>query len=318
MKRVAVFGASGTIGQATVRELVHAGYAATAMLRPARGAATQQPDTPGAEMRRCQVIGTSDDLERVFAAGRYDVVISCLASRSGAPKDAWLVDYQANMNLLAAARKAGVRHFILLSAICVQKPRLAFQHAKLAFERELAAAGLTYTIVRPTAFFKSLSGQVERVRQGKPYLLFGDGELTRCKPIGDADLACYLVACIDDPARHNRILPIGGHGPAITPRQQGEMLFELTGRRPRFRRISPGLFRLAGLALGLPGMLSNRISVWSEYAKIAHYYATESMLVLDPDNGVYDEAKTPETGQETLGAHYEAMLRSAGLADGAP
>ena len=43
--------------------------------------------------------------------------------------------------------------------------------------------------MRPTAFFKSLSGQVERVRGGRPFLLFGDGTLTACKPISDADLA---------------------------------------------------------------------------------------------------------------------------------
>lgn len=76
--------------------------------------------------------------------------------------------------------------FVRLSAICVQKPRLAFQHAKLAFEVELQASGLDWTIVRPTAYFKSLSGQVERVRQGKPFLMFGDGTLTACKPISDA------------------------------------------------------------------------------------------------------------------------------------
>ena len=62
---------------------------------------------------------------------------------------------------------------VLLSAICVQKPLLAFQHAKLAFEKHLIKSGLTYSIVRPTAFFKSLSGQVERVRRGKPFLIFG-------------------------------------------------------------------------------------------------------------------------------------------------
>ena len=38
------------------------------------------------------------------------------------------------MNALAAAQQAGVGHFVLLSAICVQKPLLAFQRAKLAFE----------------------------------------------------------------------------------------------------------------------------------------------------------------------------------------
>jgi divinyl chlorophyllide a 8-vinyl-reductase len=54
---------------------------------------------------------------------------------------------------------------VLLSAICVQKPLLEFQRAKLKFEAELQATAeadpsLTYSIVRPTAFFKSLGGQV--------------------------------------------------------------------------------------------------------------------------------------------------------------
>ena len=98
-----------------------------------------------------------------------------MASRTGAPKDAWAVDHQAHINLLAAAQGAGVRHFVQLSAICVQKPLLAFQHAKLAFEQALVESGVTYSIVRPTAFFKSLSGQIERLRKGKPFLMFGDG-----------------------------------------------------------------------------------------------------------------------------------------------
>ena len=38
---------------------------------------------------------------------------------------------------------------MLLSAICVQKPRLAFQHAKLAFKKQLIQSGLTYSIARP-------------------------------------------------------------------------------------------------------------------------------------------------------------------------
>ena len=113
-----------------------------------------------------------------LAGDRFDVLVSCLASRTGVPRDAWAVDHQAHVDALRAAREAGVGHMVLLSAICVQKPRLAFQRAKLAFEKVLVESGVAYSIVRPTAFFKSLSGQVERVRAGKPYLVFGDGRLT--------------------------------------------------------------------------------------------------------------------------------------------
>jgi hypothetical protein len=86
-------------------------------------------------------------------------------SNQGGKKDSWDIDYQATKNVLDAARKAGAKHFVLLSAICVQRPLLEFQKAKLKLEAELAAAGdITYSIVRPTAFFKSLAGQVGPLR----------------------------------------------------------------------------------------------------------------------------------------------------------
>ena len=76
-------------------------------------------------------------------------------------KDSWAIDYQATRNVLEVAREKGAQHFVLLSAICVQKPLLEFQHAKLKLEAALQSAGdITYSIVRPTAFFKSLAGQV--------------------------------------------------------------------------------------------------------------------------------------------------------------
>lgn len=63
--------------------------------------------------------------------------------------------------MLDVAREEGAQHFVLLSAICVQKPLLEFQHAKLKLEGELQKLqDMTYSIVRPTAFFKSLAGQV--------------------------------------------------------------------------------------------------------------------------------------------------------------
>ena len=156
-----------------------------------------------------------------FCGERFDALVSCMASRTGAPKDAWAIDYQAHANALAAAQKAGVTQVVLLSAICVQKPVLAFQYAKLAFEKALIDSGLIYSIVRATAFFKSLSGQVERVKRGKPFLVFGDGTLTACKPISDDDLADYLAECLEARAVATAILPIGGPGEAITPAPAG-------------------------------------------------------------------------------------------------
>jgi divinyl chlorophyllide a 8-vinyl-reductase len=207
------------------------------------------------------------------------------------------------------AREHGVRQVVLLSALCVQKPLLAFQQAKLAFETELQASGLRWTIVRPTAFFKSLSGQVARVRAGKPFLAFGDGRLTACKPISNRDLAEYLAGCIDNPARLDRVLPIGGPGDAITPLDQAAMLSRLLGREVRVRHVPVQMLDAVAGTLALAGRLWPPLRAKAELARIGRYYATESMLVWDAATGRYDAAATPSTGGDTLQDHYAAMLR---------
>ena len=55
------------------------------------------------------------------------VVISCLGSKTGGRRDAWSVEYGANQSLLSLSKSIQVKQFVLLSAICVQKPRLEFQ-----------------------------------------------------------------------------------------------------------------------------------------------------------------------------------------------
>lgn len=289
-----------------MRRLVADGHDVTAMLRPGGGGVVPG-ELSGARIVRA-ALSDGAGLAAAMRGAAPTCVISCIASRSGAPKDAEAVDHAANLALLEAAQDAGARQFILLSAICVQKPLLAFQHAKLAFEAKLAASGIDHAIVRPTAFFKSLSGQVRRVKAGKPFLIFGDGELTRCKPISDDDLARFIAACIDNPETSGRILPIGGPGPAISLREQGELLFEVAGRAPRFRSVSPRLFDHAERVLALGAGLSDWFAEKAEYARIARYYATESMLVLDSETGAYSAELTPEFGSETLRDHYARLL----------
>jgi divinyl chlorophyllide a 8-vinyl-reductase len=303
--RIFMVGATGTIGRATLQALLSRGHEVVCFVRPRAGA---ERAVPGATVRTGDVTDPTSIARDGVRGERFDAVVSCLASRTGAPKDAWAIDYRAHSGLLKAARQAGIGRFVLLSAICVQKPLLEFQKAKLAFEQELAASGLDWSIVRPTAFFKSLSGQIARVRAGKPFLLFGNGRLTACKPISDDDLAAFIADCVTDPARRNRVLPIGGPGPAITPRDQGEHLFALLGRKPAFRQVPVGLLDaiIAGLGLGgriLPGLVDK-----AEFARIGRYYATESMLVLDPATGRYDADATPSTGTDTLFDYYARVL----------
>ncbi|MEM9616881.1 MAG: NAD(P)H-binding protein [Pseudomonadota bacterium] len=310
-----VLGATGTIGQAATRALVARGHDVVCFVRSRAGVGGSLGSDETAELLHGATLRVGDVTDNQslahngFCGERFDAVVSCLASRTGAPADAWAIDHDAHLGVLKAAKDAGVTHMVLLSAICVQKPQLEFQKAKLAFEKALIDSGLIYSIVRPTAFFKSLSGQVERVKNGKPFLLFGDGELTACKPISDDDLGGFIAECLDDESRRNCILPIGGPGETVTPKQQGEYLFSLLGRKPRFKRVPVALLDTIIFVLSALGRVAPPLAEKAELARIGRYYATESMLVFDENADRYDADRTPSTGTETLFEYYDRLLK---------
>ncbi len=320
--RVLLLGATGTIGLATARALRAAGHEVLALVRRQAGRAPAEVASalPGVMLVWGDVAEPGAVAACLAQAGPVRAIVSCLASRTGVADEARAVDHLAHRHALQAAQAAGVRQFVLLSAICLQRPRLAFQQAKLAFEAELQASGLDWVIVRPTAYFKSLSGQVERVRRGGAFHVFGDGTGTACRPISDDDLAAYLVACLDDPSRQRRILPIGGPGPALTPLDQARLLAELTGQPLRLRSVPLALLDhiaalLDGLARLTPGRWRAPIARRAEYARIGRYYASESMLVWDEEGARYRDDLTPSTGRDTLAEHYRRLLDAATQAE---
>ena len=317
--RIFVVGATGYIGKFVVRELVARGYQVVSFARERSGvdAATTAELTrqqlKGSEVRFGDVCDMNSLLKDGIRGEKFAAVVSCLTSRTGGVKDAWMIDYQATRNALDAAKAAGAGQFVLLSAICVQKPLLEFQRAKLKFEKELMESGLLYSIVRPTAFFKSIAGQVESVKKGKPYVMFGNGELTSCKPISEADLARFMADCLEDPSRQNKILPIGGPGKAISAKEQGELLFELLGREPKFKKVPIQIFDVIIPVLTALSKLFPKLQDKAEFARIGRYYTSESMLVLNPVTGRYDADATPSYGQDTLRDFYARVLKG-GLA----
>ncbi|MEM8628114.1 MAG: NAD(P)H-binding protein [Pseudomonadota bacterium] len=301
--RVVLAGATGTIGRAAAAALAVRGHEVIALVRPG--------SVPPGEVSRAISLkfpALPEDVSDALKDTQLDALVSCLASRTGAPADAWAIDHHAHLALLSAAREHGARHFVALSAICVQEPELAFQHAKLAFEAALRDAPITHSIVRPTAYFKSLSGQVRRVMAGKPFLVFGDGTLTACKPISDADLGAYMADCLTDETRWNATLPIGGPGPAITPLDQARYLFDALGKPLAVKKVPVALMSGIVGVLSAAGLVSSRAAAKAELARIGRFYGTHSMLVLDPVTGRPSAELTPETGSERLFDYYDRLL----------
>ncbi|MDX2013720.1 MAG: NAD(P)H-binding protein [Myxococcaceae bacterium] len=312
--RVLLVGGTGYIGRRVVAELVARGHQVTCLVRARSGIGGRDDERRvrdqlrGADVRVADV--TSRDSMRAALQGvTLDAVVSCLATRSGGVRDSWRIERDANLAVLEVAKAHGATHFQLLSAICVQRPKLAFQFAKLEFEAALKTSGLAWSVIRPTAFFKSLAGQVEKVRRGKPFLLFGDGQQTACKPISEADLARFMADVLVDPSRHGQVLNVGGPGPAITPRRQAELLAQALNVPVKTTSVPLGLMDVIATVLSALGAIVPPLADKAEFARIGRYYASESMLVLDPKTGEYSEALTPSSGSDTLAAFYARVAR---------
>lgn len=271
---VLIVGATGYIGQAVVAESVRQGYKVIAVARSKKSDCRFD----GAELVLADV-GDAASMAKVFDR-KIDVVISCLACRSGLPKDFDDIDYKATLNVLNAALAAGTQKFILLSAICVRKPELPLQLAKLKMEDELMRSGIDYTIVRPTAYFWVFDSQTRRIAAGQPGFVVGTGNQARHNPIAREDLAEFMVSSIGDDERRNRVFVIGGPEVPeniLSHRESLEMIFKVVGRQPRIYSVPDWAYMALVRITGFIGLFTRRVAVFSAFLNVVHYYLVNDM-----------------------------------------
>ncbi|NRD23593.1 SDR family oxidoreductase [Winogradskyella litoriviva] len=131
------------------------------------------------------------------------------------------VDYQANLNLLNEAKRAGVKKFIYVSAINGNKYRhLKIFEAKEKFVDALRNSGLEYVVIRPNGFFSDMKDFLDMAKNGKIYL-FGNGE-QKFNPIHGEDLAIVCLQAIKSTS--NEII-VGGPD-ILTLNEIGEMALD--------------------------------------------------------------------------------------------
>ncbi len=273
-KKVLIVGATGYIGSAVVTESVRQGYDVIAVTRSLKN----DCQFDGAEVVLADVTDPAS-IAKAFNR-KIDVVISCLACRSGLARDFDEIDYKATLNVLNAAKENGTGKFILLSAICVRKPDLPLQLGKLKMEDALIRSGIDYTIVRPTAYFWVFDAQTRMIENGKPGYLIGTGDQACHNPIAKEDLAEFMVGCIGSSEHQNRIFIIGGPevpDNTVTYRDSLMMIFESMGKEPKLVSIPGWLLTAVIRITGFIGLFFRKIGVFSEFLKIVYYYLENDM-----------------------------------------
>ncbi len=216
---IAVFGGTGLIGSKVVEKLNAAGHEAV----------------PHSLSTGVDVL-TGEGLEKAVAGA--DVIVNL--TNSPTFDEASPAFFRTSMEkLLAAAEKAGARHFVVLSIVGVdQVPELDYYRAKTLQEELLAAGPVPYSIVRATQFMEFVDAILSWTTEGDTVRLPG----TPVQVIAAEDVA-DAVASVAAGA------PLGGirniAGPEVLPLDElGRVTLEARGdtRHTVVRDDDAGMF----------------------------------------------------------------------------
>jgi NADH dehydrogenase len=188
-----------------------------------------------------------------------DVVIHLVAIRRGTPEEFERVMAQATRDLAAAAREAGVRRFVLMSAAGTSERTAAlvpYFRAKLEMERAVHDSGLEATIFRPSFVFGRDGGVlplfVRQVRYSPVTPVVGNGR-ARMQPIWVEDVAATFAAALDRGEAAGRTFELGGPD-VVSWNELYERIARVLGKRRQRLNIPIGLMRAAAAATEwLPG-----------------------------------------------------------------
>ena len=261
---ILVVGATGHLGQHVVRQLVADGHTVRAMTRvPVRARAVV---AAGAEV----VVGDLRDAASLHdAVCGAEVVVSAAHSMLGTGKrSSAKVDDAGQCALIAAARHAGVSHFVFTSVLgaALTHP-VDFWRTKAKVEQQLQVSGLAFTIVRPAAFMEMHAYELigKAVASGKRVVIFGPGDNPR-NYVAAADVASLVVHAVGDASLRGATIEVGGPE-NLTTRQVIAIFERVTGRRATVVSIPlPVLRAMAPLLAPLHGGVSRilRASVVGE------------------------------------------------------
>lgn len=157
-------------------------------------------------------------------------------------------DVDSDRGMVEAARAAGVRRIVKLSAIMAGDTRtglggLAHGHG----EEAVRESGLEWVILRPSAFASNTLSWAEAVRAGEPVPnMLGSGLQGVVDP---RDVAEIAVAALVGPGHVERTYTLTGPE-TLSPQDQATVLGEVLGGRVELRDLTPSQTRELLVASG--------------------------------------------------------------------
>ena len=234
------------------------------------------------------------------ACAGVDAVVHLVAIIRGRPADFERVMAQGTRDVVAAAQQAGVRRFVLASALGLDersKDAVPYFAAKWEMERAVRESGLEHVIFRPSFVFGRDGGVlptfVRLARYAPVTPIVGPGS-QRLQPIWVEDVAEYYARALDEPAAANRTFELGGPE-AVSWNEFWERLKRVLGVRRPSLHVPFGAMRLqAALTERLPGAPVTR----------------DQLTMLQLGDNVVDDPSAVETFQLPLVPLDEQLRRA--------
>ena len=210
---ILVTGGTGFIGPRVVHALRERDRPVRALVRDPGGRSATTLAAWGAEL----VQGDMTDRESLRRAVEgSEAVVHLVAIRQGSGEQFRRVMEDGTRELVAAAKEAGVKRFVLMSALGTSeetKDLVPYYHAKWEEEQTVSGSGLEHVIFRPSFVFARDGGilptfrRLARLAPVTP--IIGSGE-QRIQPIWIEDVAAYFAQSVDKAEAANRTFELGG------------------------------------------------------------------------------------------------------------
>jgi uncharacterized protein YbjT (DUF2867 family) len=243
---ILILGASGLFGHETTKQLLARGEEVRLLVRdPSKVIDLEQM---GATIIQGDLI---DPLSLVRACQGADRVFSATHSVLGRGRyKSENVDDIGNRSLIDAAKEANISHFVFTSirSVAADHPDDFFR-TKYKIEEYLKASGLSYTILRPSAFMEmhvhDLNGKAI-LENGKRRMLNRGTKLRNFMAVRDG--AKFAVLALTDPRLKNRTIEIGGPE-NLTNNQIAALYGKLAGMQPKINHLPPFIPRFMSVLI---------------------------------------------------------------------
>jgi uncharacterized protein YbjT (DUF2867 family) len=195
MSTVLVTGGTGHLGRDLIPDLQRAGHQVRALTRRSRQDAEVEWVAGD--------LSTGVGLDEAMAG--VDLVLNAatnspMAQRGGfrlsdffrTPSD---VDLQGVQHLIESAERAGVRRFLHVSIVAIDRANYPYGRVKAAGERLVRESALDWAVVRATPFYYLIAGWLSGLARMPVWPLPAHLPF---QPCDIADFATYLTRCVDD------------------------------------------------------------------------------------------------------------------------